>query len=159
MTWNPLLLFPEGCTSNGTHLMKFKRGAFVGMRTVQPCYLKVSDRMVSPDYAQMDFGVLYTFIAASLCMYTCTFYVMPEFTPTKKMLEMHADKGSEDWEIFANCVREAMAKQGNFKLNNQPVKVKNEYENFVTGRIDEVQIEDKVFSYETQSIKLRKNNQ
>jgi len=35
---------------------------------------------------------------------------MPEFTPTLKMLELHADKGAEEWEIYAECIREAMSK-------------------------------------------------
>ena len=40
------------------------------------------------------------------------------FTPTKKMLEMHKDKGEEDWEIYAECLREAMAKQSGFEICN-----------------------------------------
>ena len=52
---------------------------------------------------------------------------MPPFTPTMKMLEMHANKGNADWEIYAECVREAMAKHGEFKLSNQPMREKYEY--------------------------------
>ena len=40
---------------------------------------------------------------------------MPPFTPNEEMLEKHADKGKEDWEIYAWCVRDAMAKAGNFE--------------------------------------------
>ena len=35
---------------------------------------------------------------------------MPEFTPNTIMLERHADKGNEPWEIYAWCVRDAMSK-------------------------------------------------
>jgi len=52
-------------------------------------------------------------------MYNCTIYIMPEFTPNETMLNMHAEKGSNDWEVFAECVREAIAKQGGYALNNQ----------------------------------------
>ena len=88
------------------------------MRTVQPCYIKISERMVQPTWEVTHFAANITLIISSLCMYNCTIYIMPEFTPTKKMLNMHRDKGSEDWEIYAECVREAMSKSGDFKINN-----------------------------------------
>lgn len=34
INYNPMMIFAEGTTSNGKHLLKFKRGAFCGMRTV-----------------------------------------------------------------------------------------------------------------------------
>ena len=37
--WNPFCIFPEGAATNGTHILKFKRGAFEAMRTVRPCYI------------------------------------------------------------------------------------------------------------------------
>ena len=30
----PLILYPEGGTTNGTHLVKFKKGAFVGLNSI-----------------------------------------------------------------------------------------------------------------------------
>ena len=117
--WSPFMVFPEGSTSNGSHLLKFKRGAFEAMRTVRPCYFKISDRMFWPGWDVIEFWPLFILVASSLCCYTCTIYMMPEFTPNEKMLEMHADKGSEDWEIFAECVREAMAKQSGYPISNQ----------------------------------------
>ena len=30
------MIFPEGCTTNGTHLIKFKRGAFYALKPVKP---------------------------------------------------------------------------------------------------------------------------
>jgi len=30
----PLILYPEGGTTNGTHLINFKKGAFYGLRSV-----------------------------------------------------------------------------------------------------------------------------
>ena len=146
-TWSPFIVFPEGSTSNGTHILKFKRGAFDSMRTVQPCFLEISDRMVWPGWDVVGFYELFILYASSLCMYTCTSYIMPEFTPTQKMLEMHADKGSEDWEIFAECVREAMAKHGNYKISNQPLREKVEYEKILERKADVIQIGGKTISY------------
>jgi 1-acyl-sn-glycerol-3-phosphate acyltransferase len=32
----PLVINPEGATTNGTHLIKFKRGAFMSLRRIKP---------------------------------------------------------------------------------------------------------------------------
>ena len=42
LDWSPLVIFAEGTATNGSHLIKFKKGAFAGMRTVQPCYIKLN---------------------------------------------------------------------------------------------------------------------
>lgn len=34
--YHPLLIFAEGTTSNGSHLMKFKKGAFATLKRVSP---------------------------------------------------------------------------------------------------------------------------
>ena len=34
------MIFPEGGTTNGTSLIKFKKGAFVAEKTVRPVILK-----------------------------------------------------------------------------------------------------------------------
>ena len=33
---NPLLIYPESTTTNGTELLMFKRGAFIGEKRVRP---------------------------------------------------------------------------------------------------------------------------
>ena len=55
MAWNKFCLFPEATTTNGTSILRFKKGAFVSMKTVQPCYIKISNRFMSPCYDAMDF--------------------------------------------------------------------------------------------------------
>jgi len=58
----------------------------------------------------LPFGHYLTLFVCSMNIWTTKVYVMPEFTPTLKMLELHADKGAEEWEIYAECIREAMSK-------------------------------------------------
>jgi len=72
---------------------------------------------------------------------------MPEFTPTEWMLDNKKDKGETDWEIYAECVREAMAKSGGFLLDHRPVREKLAYENFMCGDADECTIDGKTFSW------------
>lgn len=40
----PVIIFPEGTTSNGSYLLSFKRGAFESLEPVKICCLKYSDR-------------------------------------------------------------------------------------------------------------------
>ena len=36
-----MMVFTEGVTSNGSHLLKFKKGAFIGEKRVRPLVIKV----------------------------------------------------------------------------------------------------------------------
>jgi hypothetical protein len=49
-------------------------------------------------------------------IYKQTLHIMPEFEPNEHMYTKYADKGTEKWEIYAWCVRDAMAKAGNFRV-------------------------------------------
>ena len=116
---NPITIFPEGSTTNGTHLVKFKKGAFLSMRTIQPvCVIASGDRMMVHAWDCMSFCLFLYLLIASLCGWVVTVHMLPPFTPTMKMLEMHADKGKEDWEIYAECVRDAMCKYAGWKKSD-----------------------------------------
>ena len=84
------------------------------MRTVQPCFVKVSDSTVSLTTDGVDLIIIAIHMFCNLGFRKATVSIMPPFTPTDTMLEMHADKGNTDWEIFAWCVRDAIAKAGGF---------------------------------------------
>ena len=73
---------------------------------------------------------------------------MPEFTPTEWMLEHHRDKGEHDWEIFAECVREAMARHSGFELCNRSNREKLDYEYFMCKKTEEVTVDGRMFKYE-----------
>ena len=105
-----MCLFAEGTTTNGTGLLKFKRGAFMGMRTVRPVFVKFGQRMFNPCYDVIDFWPYIWLYLSSGCMHNIQLTIMPEFTPTEWMLDKHRDKSEHDWEVFAECVREAIAK-------------------------------------------------
>lgn len=47
---NPLLLFPEGTTSNGSCLLRFKTGVFAGGVPVYPVTVKFDVRRFSPAF-------------------------------------------------------------------------------------------------------------
>ena len=146
--WNPITIFAEGSTTNGTHIVKFKKGAFKSMRTIKPCIVKTSGRFFNQAWEVLPFGHYLTLFVCSMCFWTTKIYMMPEFTPNNKMLEKHADKGLEDWEIYAECLREAMCKFSGKPACDDPLRLKVEYEDFMCGDRPSMQVGDKIFSYD-----------
>merc|ERR1712083_533675 len=105
------------------------------MRSVQPVFIKLSDSYVHLTTEGGDLVPLAILMMCDLGFRSAKVHIMPPFTPNDKMLEIHADKGKEDWEIYAWCVRDAIAKAGNFvKRDNQPLKERYEYYDFCSGR-------------------------
>lgn len=52
--FNPLCVFVEGGTTNGTGLINFKKGAFFAERRVRPIFLKYSYWTVSPAFDTVE---------------------------------------------------------------------------------------------------------
>ena len=81
------------------------------MRTVIPSFTSFEWLgQIRPVYDTCDFFPLAFLLLSSLETNCVTLNIMPEFIPNPTMLEMHADKGEQPWEIFAWCVRDAIAK-------------------------------------------------
>lgn len=89
--------------------MPFKKGAFQGMRTVIPAFVTFKRGQVSPAYDTVEFLPLLIMLMSSFEPITCKLTVMPEFTPNTIMLDKHGG-GRESWEVYAECVRDAMSK-------------------------------------------------
>ena len=65
MEYNPVCIFAESTTTNGKALLKFKRGAFMALRTVQPVVAKIGNRYIMPTYEVMPFWpLLFMFFAS-----------------------------------------------------------------------------------------------
>lgn len=110
-----ICIYPEGTQTNGTHLLSYKKGAFVGLYTVQPVVMKYTWQTLSPTWEGMPFMAHQIFM---LCWgpYHVEVNILPPFKPNDHLFNVHKDKGTEQWEIFAWAVRDLMAKKGNFKL-------------------------------------------
>lgn len=78
--FNSLSMFVEGCTTNGTALMKFKKGAFVGNRRVKPMLLKYELGTVHQAYVTIELLPLAVMCLSWGCM-NVEIIDMPEFEP------------------------------------------------------------------------------
>jgi lysophosphatidylcholine acyltransferase/lyso-PAF acetyltransferase len=54
MNFPPLIIYPEGATTNNKVIMKFKKGAFFGLRSVQPVVYKYWAPLISPAHDIMN---------------------------------------------------------------------------------------------------------
>ena len=102
-------------------------------------------------HAMMQFALLRWFV--------CDVYVLPPFKPNDYLLQKHADKGAEPWEIFAWAVREVMAREGDFRLTSQSIRDKIAYRDFMTGKQDELTCGQRTWTLPTMFTKTRSTSQ
>lgn len=126
----PFLIFAEGGTTNGTGLVKFKKGAFFAERTIRPMFMKYKSSTVSPAFDTMEFLPL-AILHLSWACFSCEVNVLPDFYPNEYLFETHKDKGSERWEIYAWAVRDIMAKVGGFECCENTLRQKMAYEAYM----------------------------
>jgi 1-acyl-sn-glycerol-3-phosphate acyltransferase len=109
--FSPFLIFAEGATTNGTSILKFKKGAFFAEKTVRPMFMKYKQGTVSPAFDIMEFLPL-AILHLSWAGFSVKVNVLPDFTPNEYLFETHKDKGQERWEVYAWAIRDIMCKSG-----------------------------------------------
>ena len=132
----PLLLYPEGCTTNGTSLIKFKKGAFGQLMKVKPhvttFWSLTGARPVHGDAISM-LAFINVLIYCGFALFTLN--EMPVFEPNEYFWKHHWQEGKEEkWEAFARAVRELMAQVGGLKLSNCSQEDKLAYKNLIRGK-------------------------
>lgn len=123
------------------------------MRPVIPCYIKFGDALVNPCYDVIEFSHMLILLLSAISFYKSHLYIMPPFVPNDYMLKTHADKVKpsgdnekiEDYDIYAWCVRDAMATESGFGTSDMPMSKKLEYEDFVNFRRQYVEYNDVVY--------------
>lgn len=84
----PLIMFPEGCTTNNTQLIQFRRGAFFGLHSVQP----FTFRYYSP-YVSLPHDILNPVAHMILCCCqpysTAVVKELPVFKPNEFFFKNH----------------------------------------------------------------------
>jgi len=101
----PVLLFPEGTTTNGRLVLPFKTGAFLAGVPVQPCMIKYETGRVSPSWDSID-AVWHIFLMLAELTHQVTVYLLPVYTPSPEE--------KKDPHLYANNVRQMLMDAGGF---------------------------------------------
>ena len=84
--YHPLLIFAEGCTTNGSSLIKFKKGAFSNLKRVTPMVMSYSlDSSVSVAFDIMEILPL-SILNLSWGFMRCKTIKLPDIWPNEYML-------------------------------------------------------------------------
>jgi 1-acyl-sn-glycerol-3-phosphate acyltransferase len=74
----PFLIFAEGGTTNGSGLIKFKKGGFFAEKTVRPMFMKYGFYQLSPAFDTMEFLPLAILMLSWNC-FSCEVNILPDF--------------------------------------------------------------------------------
>lgn len=134
-------MFPEGCSTNGQYMIKFKKGAFASLRGIKPhVYQYSSYRGTIVDGSCMHIYIYYTMqLQAVISKVIC--YEMPVFTPNEYFWENHWDGKQDKVGLFADTMREIMAEVGGYKLSDSTVDDKLEFKKILKGKKTEKKTE------------------
>ena len=126
LTHRPLLIFPEGTTSNGSCLLKFRTGGFVAGAAVQPIVIQFPFKHFSPAYESIYTSVV---IFRTLCQFHNRMQV--------RYLDAHIPTEIEKREpaIFAAEVRRKMAVALDIPLCDVGYTEKKEYHAILSRRL------------------------
>jgi lysophosphatidylcholine acyltransferase/lyso-PAF acetyltransferase len=123
------MLFPEGTTTTGNHILKFKKGAFSALLPIKPVIITI-DQTAPFHIAVGVRNVVHNFLC-SLSYLNHDMYVtdLPVIAPTNYMFEKYADLGKEKWEIYAEVVRRMYCEIGHFTSSDQNTRDSYKYMN------------------------------
>ena len=126
---SPLCIFPEGTTTNGKYILKFKKGAFYSLLPIKPQIILLDDDLnysVAIGVGSTGFNYF-----RSLCYFGCKMYLceLPVIKPTEFMWQNFSHLGTEKWEIFAEVTRKIMCEISKLKPSNKTFRDSKNYEN------------------------------
>ena len=129
----PLIIYPEGGTSNGTSLITFKKGAFTGLKSIKPMIFKYYSPFLDVENCTIHFAAQSIFLGS---VPYASLYIkeLPVFKPNDYFFENHQKKDEEKWETYARIVREIMAKEGGYELSDNTIEDKFEYKKLIFGK-------------------------
>ncbi|CAD8142322.1 unnamed protein product [Paramecium octaurelia] len=110
----PVIIFPEGTTTNGECLIPFKRGAFDPLLPVKICCLKYSKRRFHPVMDVIGIGYMTLFSLNQFANEVEIIEFEGLFDPTYLNLQQYPEE--KRWEIYANACRQLMAQALGIKL-------------------------------------------
>jgi len=133
----PLLVYPEGATTNNEQIIQWKNGSFRGLNSIQPLGLKYrSMNGISPQN-DTNSALNHLYICTlSSCM-TLHMKIYPVFKPNDYFWKTHYDEASglTKWDFYLKILREEiMAKSFGFELSDTTMADKADYKTLLKGK-------------------------
>ena len=121
-TLAPLVLFPEGTTTSGRNILKFKRGAFYATLPVKPLIIQI-DQSAPLHLAVGSSDIVLNFFR-SLCYFSHKLYYveLPVIRPSPYMFKHYAYLGEEKWEVYSEVVRKIYCEIGGFEPSDKNLR-------------------------------------
>ena len=126
--FSPLMLFPEGTTTNGQYMLNFKKGAFYALLPIKP-QLTLLDKNLNYSVGIGVSSAAFNYFR-SLAYFGCNINIcqLPVIKPTEYMFEKYADLGSEKWEIYAEVTRKILLEIGGLTPSDKTFRNNKYYE-------------------------------
>ena len=146
----PFMIFPEGTTDSGRHLLTFKRGAFSSLLPIKPNVILPN---LNPSFhlgcGSTNTGINYGRTLTELFVQT-EFIELPIMTPNDYMYKNFSSYGNEKYEIYKEVAKEIMCTVGGFKKSDKEFIDSDRY-NYC--------IKNKVFIEKDDFLKLKQNQE
>jgi len=123
----PLAMFPEGTTTCGRNILKFKKGTFYALLPLKPVI--INHYQESNYHLSIGAGTPVISYIKNFCHTIETLYYieMPIIRPTEFMFEKYKHLGNEKWEIYAEVVRKIYSELGNLKESTFGLRDEKKY--------------------------------
>ena len=128
-----LSIYPEGTITNGTHLIKFKRGAFMSLLPLKPM-VELVDQNAECTLATGALPMHFHMVL--ICCYlwnNVTFLDLPIIKPTEYMYKHFRKNEEEDWATYMKVTKSIMAECAGLKETNDSFDEKLEYLSLIKG--------------------------
>ena len=120
----PVVVFPEGTTSSGEGLLRFKRGAFVPAAPVKPVILRYPHQQFNPAWESMTAPLHLWRLLTQFSNY-CSVEWLPVYVPNE------AEK--KDPALFASNVREYMSRLSGLPCFDADLDTKKDFLKLIRG--------------------------
>jgi hypothetical protein len=119
-------MHPEGGTTNGKALIKFKKGAFAALRPVKPLGIKYWSNFVPIPSGALPFES-HLFLVLLNVFSSCTIEELPTFKPNQYFWDNHMKEGEDKAICYTRVIRELMSQELKFELAEIDMEEKFDY--------------------------------
>ena len=124
----PIIIFPEGTTSNGRNIIQFKKGAFYSLSPVKIFILKVDNDVNEFPLAASGMSIfLHLCLSLTFAWNKFEAIELPVVEPTDYMYENFKHFGKEKAAIFSEICRHIMSEIGELPLSDSTYETKLNY--------------------------------